>query len=105
MSIPRALRLNADDNVVIAVDEIKQGDAPANAPMAAQRVPRGHKMATVKIETGEPIRKFGQIIGFASEPIAPGHWVHTNNCVMHDFARDYHFSEGARNEEILPVGQ
>ena len=105
MSIPRALRLNADDNVVIAVDEIKQGDAPANAPMAAQRVPRGHKMATVKIETGEPIRKFGQIIGFASEPIAPGHWVHTQNCVMQDFARDYHFSEGARNEEILPVAQ
>ena len=105
MSIPRALRLNADDNVVIAVDEIKQGDAPANAPMAAQRVPRGHKMATVKIEIGEPIRKFGQIIGFASEPIAPGHWVHTQNCVMQDFARDYHFSEGARNEEILPVAQ
>jgi altronate hydrolase len=105
MTIPRALRLNAQDNVVIAVDDIKQGDAPANAPIAAERVPRGHKMATVKIETGEPIRKFGQIIGFASETIAPGHWVHTNNCVMQDFARDYHFSEGARNEEILPVEQ
>jgi len=105
MSTPRALRLNAADNVVIAVDEIKPGDQPANAPAAAERVPRGHKMSTAKIETGEPIRKFGQIIGFASEPIAPGRWVHTNNCVMQDFARDYHFCEGARNEEILPVGQ
>ncbi len=105
MSTPRALRLNADDNLVIAVDEIKLGDQPANAPKATERVMRGHKMATVKIETGEPIRKFGQIIGFASKPIAPGEWIHEHNCVMHDFARDYHFCEGARNEEILPVEQ
>ena len=105
MSTPRALRLNADDNLVIAVDEIKAGDELASAPRATERVPRGHKMATVKIETGEPIRKFGQIIGFASKPILPGEWIHEHNCVMHDFARDYHFCEGARNEEILPVEQ
>ena len=105
MSTPRALRLNGEDNLVIAVDEIKAGDAPANAPSALERVPRGHKMATVRIETGEPIRKFGQIIGFAAKPIAPGEWIHEHNCVMQDFARDYHFSEGARNEEILPVEQ
>ena len=103
MSTPRALRLNADDNLVIAVDEIKVGDEPANSVKASERIPRGHKMATVKIETGEPIRKFGQIIGFASKPIAPGEWIHEHNCVMHDFARDYHFSEGAKHEEILPV--
>ena len=105
MSTPRALRLNGDDNLVIAVDEIKPGLEPANAPVAAERIPRGHKMATAKIETGEPIRKFGQIIGFASKPIAPGQWIHEHNCVMQDFARDYHFCEGARNEEILPVEQ
>ena len=96
MSTPRALRLNAEDNLVIAVDEIKAGDEPASARKASERIPRGHKMATVKIETGEPIRKFGQIIGFASKPIAPGEWIHEHNCVMHDFARDYHFCEGAQ---------
>jgi altronate hydrolase len=103
MSKPRALRLNGEDNLVIAVDEIKPGVEPANAPPAAERIPRGHKMATVKIEIGEPIRKFGQIIGFASKPITPGQWIHEHNCVMKDFSRDYHFCEGARNEEILPV--
>jgi altronate hydrolase len=105
MTNPRALRLNGEDNLVIAVDEIKAGDVPGNAPTASERIPRGHKMATVKIETGQPIRKFGQIIGFASKPISPGEWIHEHNCVMHDFARDYHFCEGARNEEILPVEQ
>ncbi|HEY1942192.1 MAG TPA: altronate dehydratase family protein [Roseiarcus sp.] len=103
MTTPRALRLNAQDNVMVAVDEIRVGDTPTGAPSAAERIPRGHKMATAPIETGAPIRKFGQIIGFAAKPIEVGQWVHEHNCVMHDFARDYHFSEDARPEAILPL--
>jgi len=38
---------------------------------------------------GEPIRRYGQIIGFATIPIAPGQHVHTQNCGMGDFAKDY----------------
>jgi altronate hydrolase len=103
MPAPRALRLNPEDNVMIAVDEIRPGDAPAGAVVASERVPRGHKMATAPIAEGAPVRKFGQIIGFASRPIAPGQWIHEHNCVVHDFARDYHFSEDARARNILPV--
>src|SRR6267154_649224 len=54
------------------------------------------------IAKGEPVRKYDQIIGFATGPIAPGDWVHTHNVEMHDFARDYQFAEGARNDEVLP---
>jgi altronate hydrolase len=103
MSTPRALRLNAEDNVMIAVDEIRVGEAPAACPVAAERIPRGHKIATAPIATGAPIRKFGQIIGFASQPIEVGRWVHEHNCVVHDFSRDYHFCEEAREQAILPV--
>src|SRR6202050_117650 len=105
MNIPRALRLNAQDNVMVAVDEIRVGDTPVGGPKASARVPKGHKIATAPIETGAPILKFGQIIGFATQPIAPGEWVHEHNVAMHDFARDYHFSEGAKPEIILPVAQ
>ena len=48
------------------------------------------------------MRKYGQIIGFATKPIAPGDWVHEHNVGMHDFARDYQFAEGAKNDEMLP---
>src|SRR5260370_7064752 len=105
MAIPRALRLNAEDNVMVAVDEIHPGDNPAGGPVASARVPKGHKLATAQIETGAPILKFGQIIGFAARPIAPGEWVHEHNVVVQDFSRDYHFSEGARPEIILPASQ
>ena len=63
---PRALRLDPSDNVVIAIDEIGAGAAPLGGVSARERIPKGHKMAVAAVEAGAPIRKFGQIIGFAS---------------------------------------
>jgi altronate hydrolase len=101
MSSPRVIRLSPDDNVVVAVDQIAQGANAANVA-ARERVPRGHKMAVMPIETDQPVKKFGQIIGFASKAIAPGDWVHEHNVTLHDFTRDYKFAEGAKNDEMLP---
>ena len=103
MTIPRALRLNALDNVIIAVDEIPAGATPVTGVAARDRIPRGHKMAAAPVETGAPIRKFGQIIGFASQAIAAGEWVHEHNCEVMVFERDYHFGEDARREAIAAV--
>ena len=99
---PRALRLNAKDNVVVAVDVIDTG-ARAHGVAATARIPRGHKMAAKPIAKGEPIVKFGQIIGFASEAITPGAHVHTHNCGYAEFERDYAFAQDARNEEMVPA--
>ena len=101
---PRTLRLNPDDNVIVAVDPILPG-ATAEGVAAVQRVPKGHKMATVAIAEGDPVVKFGQIIGFATTPIAPGEHVHTHNAGVHDFARDYRFAEAARPERVLPPAE
>ena len=98
---PRAIRLHADDNVVVAVDQVPAG-ACVQGVTAVERVPRGHKMASAPIAEGAPVRKFGQIIGFAAKPIAPGEWVHEHNVEMHDFARDYRFAEAAPKVDILP---
>ena len=98
---PRTLRLNTNDNVIVAVDAIAPSDR-AQGITARDRIPRGHKMATQLIEKGQPILKFGQIIGFASEPIIPGSHVHTHNCSFAAFERDYAFAVDAREEPILP---
>ena len=100
MSTPRVIRLAADDNVVVAVDQIPAG-TEVSGVTARVRVPRGHKLAVLPIQSNEPVRKYGQIIGFAARAIAPGEWVHEHNVVLHDFARDYRFAEDARNDEIL----
>jgi altronate hydrolase len=101
MSKPRTIRLSAEDNVIVAVDQILPGVEVVDV-IARERVPRGHKMAVTIIREDEPVRKYGQIIGFASIQIAAGDWVHEHNVVLHDFARDYRFAEAAKNDEVLP---
>jgi altronate hydrolase len=101
---PRTLRLNAADTIVVAVDALPQG-AIVHGVTVLERVPRGHKMAVARIAKGEPIRKFGQIIGFAIDDIAPGAWIHEHNCTFAAFDRDYAFAEDARDEPVLPVSQ
>ena len=39
----------------------------------------GHKVALRKLKRDEPVRKYGQIIGYATDEIEPGDWVHTHN--------------------------
>ncbi|WP_164125876.1 UxaA family hydrolase, partial [Stenotrophomonas maltophilia] len=60
---------------------------------ATARVLKGHKMATQPIAQDAPVVKYGQIIGFASQPIAPGEWVHSHNCHFATFDRDYAFAK------------
>jgi altronate hydrolase len=101
---PRSIKLNPTDNLVVAIDVIEKGSAPMGVK-ALERVMKGHKMALRLIAKGEPILKFGQVIGFATQDIAPGSWIHTQNVEMGEFARDYAFCQDARSEEILPVAQ
>jgi altronate hydrolase len=101
---PRTLRLHSADNVVVAIDGIEAGTV-VDGIRAVERIPKGHKLAVSAVAPGQPVKKFGQIIGFASQQIAPGDWVHEHNVEMRDFARDYRFAEFAREETILPIEQ
>jgi altronate hydrolase len=102
VSPPRTLKLNASDNVAVAVDPIDAGVTAAGVT-ALKRIPRGHKLALSAIAKDEPIRKFGQIIGFATLDIPPGEWVHEHNTGFHAFERDYAFCAEAKPEFVLPV--
>jgi altronate hydrolase len=56
--VPRTLRLNARDNIIVAVDSVERGVA-VQGVTAAARIMRGHKMAREAIAKGQPILKFG----------------------------------------------
>ncbi len=85
------IRLHPDDGVLIARASLPPGIVVADGVTTVERIPAGHKVAVRAIAVGEPIRRYGQIIGFATAPIAPGQHVHTQNCGMGDFAKDYAF--------------
>ncbi|WP_436929750.1 UxaA family hydrolase [Halosimplex halobium] len=78
-----ALVMADDDTVATALEDLDEGDrlADADPPVTvAEEVPFGHKVALADIAAGEPVRKYGEVVGEASEPIARGEWVHTHNC-------------------------
>jgi len=103
MTTPRTIHLRPEDNVAVAVDLVPAG-AIAQGITARERILKGHKMALEPIREGEPVRKFGQIIGFATKHVAPGEWVHEHNVGLHEFERDYRFAEDARDDDLLPEG-
>jgi len=106
---PRTLVLNAQDNVAVALANLDAGMVTAQGVAIGKRVPKGHKFATRLIATGQPVTKFGQIIGFAKSDIQPGDWVHEHNCGIgaeHGaFERDYAFCEGVVPTEFVPADQ
>src|SRR5271165_805149 len=85
------IRLHPDDGVLIARLSLPAGLVVADGVSTVERIPAGHKVAAKPIALGEPIRRYGQIIGFATKAVAPGQHVHTQNCGMGDFAKDYAF--------------
>ncbi|NBB83994.1 MAG: altronate dehydratase [Alphaproteobacteria bacterium] len=100
------VRLNTADNVAIARTEILPGtELPGEGVTTTAAVPAGHKVATAPIAEGEPIRRYGQIIGFATEAIDPGDHVHVHNVEMRDFERDYAFGADARPTDVVPEAE
>lgn len=101
-----ALVLSTSDNVAVMLDNVQAKTEVLPGIVAAQRVSRGHKLAIEPIPEGAPVRKFGQIIGFATKAIATGEWVHEHNCGMGAeggaFARDYDFGAAVEPVEFVP---
>jgi altronate dehydratase small subunit len=76
------LVISERDNVATALEPIDAGRevrAGASTVVAAEAIPRGHKLAVRAIRTGEPVVKYGSPIGTASMDIAVGAHVHTHN--------------------------
>src|SRR5258707_2350676 len=99
---PLYLRLNAADDVVIACRDLEPGtNLLKEGVICKDAIPSGHKVATRAVAKGEPVRRYAQIIGFATQPIAPGQHVHVHNLEVRDFARDYAFGEAYDATEFV----
>ena len=74
--------LHAEDNVAIARAMVPAGQAievGGGTVTARRAIPEGHKMAIRAIAAGEPVRRYGEVIGFAQETIPAGEHVHEHN--------------------------
>src|SRR3954469_24465437 len=101
---PLYLRLNPADDVVIACRELESGTSLLQENVVCkERIPSGHKIATRAIAKDQPVRRYNQIIGFATQAIPQGAHVHVHNLEVRDFARDYAFGEAYKPTERVKV--
>ena len=78
MDTNNAIKINDNDNVVVALRNITAGEEIFGVK-AVDNIDRGHKMALVDIKEGENIIKYGYLIGHATQDIKAGEWVHSHN--------------------------
>ena len=103
-----AMRLHADDNVIVTKSEISAGSELADNGAVLKlkdTVPTGHKIATAVIKCGEAVRKYGQIIGFATCDIEIGEHVHEHNLTFAEFSRDYEFGIAAKPTDYVAADE
>ncbi|WP_240008689.1 UxaA family hydrolase [Pseudaquidulcibacter saccharophilus] len=76
------MKINATDNVVVALEDIKAGQLSCDNFHLdlSSPISRGHKVAICEINAGDAIIKYGYPIGVATQNIMPGEHVHVHNC-------------------------
>jgi len=82
----KALVVDKKDNVATALQRLEKGDVieieigvDFADILLSQTIPFGHKLALIDIDRGEPIVKYGEIIGLSTEKIGKGDLVHIHN--------------------------
>ncbi|MFJ8896543.1 UxaA family hydrolase [Leifsonia sp. NPDC102414] len=88
-AVPLIVARPSTDNVGIIVDGATAGESLAGGEttiVAVTDIPPAHKVALKGIAAGEPVIKYGQVIGAAIEPIPAGAHVHDHNVGLLDLS-------------------
>lgn len=80
---PRLIRIDPHDNVaVVATDGGLAAGQEIDGLVLTENVPQGHKVALTTLEKGEPVVRYGVVIGHAARPIPAGSWINEANLNM-----------------------
>ena len=104
-----AVLLHTRDNVAIAQTPLSKGVLLqlANTTDAfelievQQRILSGHKVAIKAIAAGEPVLRYGSVIGFATQSILPGQHVHSHNLAVGAIKQNYEYSTDIQPVEFI----
>ncbi|MEK7700850.1 MAG: UxaA family hydrolase, partial [candidate division NC10 bacterium] len=101
----KAVILKSEDDVAVAKAGIPAGTALEDGGAhieVRQDIRPGHKVARRAVRAGAPVRRYGQIIGFATQDIVAGDHVHTQNLGIGELQREYEFCTDARPVDYYP---
>ena len=74
---PLYIRVNESDNVAIVVNSggLAAGSVFEDGLTLRNHVPQGHKVALADISMDAPIKRYGEVIGYAERDILKGGWI------------------------------
>jgi altronate hydrolase len=101
-----AVQLHPTDDVGVAKRVLAAGTRLQRATdtlVLPRLVPTGHKFALRAVAQSAPLRRYGQIIGFAKQPINAGDHVHTHNIGVGALTLDYAFSSDIPRVDFVPA--
>jgi altronate hydrolase len=105
-SMSNCIQLHPDDSVVVARRALAPGAiVDGFGCRVRDAIAAGHKVAIRPLAPDTPIRKYNQVIGFASRFIAEGEHVHTHNVAMRDFAREMVIGSATHPTTFVPAGE
>ena len=81
MKEPIFVKIKDEDNVAIAVHEIKKGTEIMEGVTARHDIPQAHKIALCDIPKDQPVIRYGVVLGYAIEDIKKGDWI--NEFMLH----------------------
>jgi altronate hydrolase len=87
----KAIVLRPEDDVAIAKVPLAAGTVLEDGTTritVRQDIRPGHKVARRSVRAGAPVRRYGQVIGFATTDIAVGDHVHTQNLGIGELSAD-----------------
>ena len=98
--------LHPSDHVAVARVTIRAGEPVGSGELvAANLIGKGHKVALVPITKGQEIRKYGNVIGVATEDIAAGAHVHLHNLAMMPSQHEHEFCVDYAEPELFPEAE
>jgi altronate dehydratase small subunit len=59
---------------------VQLGGGTRECPVV-EAIPFGHKLALRELDAGQPVRKYGEVIGETAAPVSRGAHVHVHNLV------------------------
>ncbi len=101
------LKPEADD-VAVLMETLPAGtilEYEGKAIQLKQDIPRGHKVALRAIKKDNAVRKYGQIIGYATTDIEMGDHVHVHNLGVKYLAKQYEYATEVKPVEYYPESE
>lgn len=100
------IHLHESDNIAIARVPLAAGQSITveyRSIMLEDAIPIGHKVAIRAIAAGEPIVRYGQMMGRARTRIEAGQHAHTHNVAFEELSLNYEFPTGEGAVKSAPV--